>query len=421
MYTLLRESLQGVSGAARSTAKSSRPHVSRNVLFLGLTSLFTDISSEMVSSVLPLYFVVYLGFSPFAFGVVDGLYQGSTALVRVVGGFTADRWRRHKEVAAVGYGLSAVCKIALLAVGGAWTAITAVILLDRAGKGLRTAPRDALISLSSSPATLGVSFGVHRALDTVGALIGPLIAFGILTLAPRAFDAIFVASFCAAVIGLAMLVLFVENRTDQRTAEPERTSLRQSVGLLSRPRFLVLLVVGAVLSLCTMSDAFLYLLIQRRLDFEPGFFPILYVATAVAYFILAVPMGWIADRLGRARTFLAGHLLLVVIYVLLLRPLPGAGELVGCVLLLGAFYAATDGVLMALASSLLPEASRGTGLALLSTTTSVARLAGSILFGALWTWRGADASIAVLLTGLIVAMVVSVFALLPAERRTVHG
>src|SRR5919199_636394 len=199
----------------RGRARAVRPRgtgISRNVLFLGLTSLFTDISSEMVSTILPLYLVFYLRLTPVRFGVVDGLYQGVASFVYVAGGLAADRWRRHKEVAAAGYALSAACKLGLLAAGGAWVAIATAVVLDRAGKGVRTAPRDALISLSSAPAALASAFGVHRALDTAGAMLGPLVAFGLLAVAPNAFDAVFVASFCAALVGLAVLTLFVEPR-----------------------------------------------------------------------------------------------------------------------------------------------------------------------------------------------------------------
>jgi len=127
------------------------PRVSRTVVLLGVVSMLTDISSEMVAAVLPLYLVYSLGFTPLQYGVVDGLYQGASALVRLASGFTGDRLRRHKEVATTGYGLSAVCKLGLLAVGSAWGAVGAIILLDRTGKGIRTAPRDALISLNSRP------------------------------------------------------------------------------------------------------------------------------------------------------------------------------------------------------------------------------------------------------------------------------
>lgn len=160
----------------RALSQLVRPRVSRTVLLLGYTSMFTDISAEMVSTILPLYLVFSLNMSPLAFGVIDGLYLGAAALVRIFGGFLADRTRRHKEVAVAGYALSAVSRFGLLIVGNVWTLLAGVVLIDRLGKGIRTAPRDALISLSSEQKELATAFGVHRALDTAGAMIGPLIA-----------------------------------------------------------------------------------------------------------------------------------------------------------------------------------------------------------------------------------------------------
>jgi hypothetical protein len=151
--------------------------VSRNVVNLGLTSLFTDVSSEMISTILPMYMLFTLRMTTLQLGVVDGVYQGASAIMRLAAGVTADRSGRHKEVALAGYGLSAVCKLGLLAVGGAFGPLVAIVLADRTGKGIRTAPRDALISLSSPRSQLGVAFGVHRALDTAGGLVGPLVAF----------------------------------------------------------------------------------------------------------------------------------------------------------------------------------------------------------------------------------------------------
>ena len=169
--------------------------VAPNVWFLGITSLLTDVSSEMVASILPLYLVVTLGMSPFMFGVIDGMYPGITALVRWFGGIAGDRMKRHKELAAAGYAVSAVSRIAWLVVGANPAGIAATVTADRMGKGVRTAPRDALISLSSAREDLGQSFGVHRAMDAAGAMLGPLTAFVVLAAAPQRFDLIFVVSF----------------------------------------------------------------------------------------------------------------------------------------------------------------------------------------------------------------------------------
>ena len=203
----------------------SRLRVSANVLFLGLTSLFTDISSEMVTSVLPLYMLMNLSLTPMAFGVVDGLYLGAAAVVRLVGGYLADRTRRYKSVAIAGYALSTVSRVGLLAFGSVWGWLLGIVLIDRIGKGIRSDPRDAMISFSTPASELATAFGVHRALDTAGAMIGPLIAFGILMLAPGAYDAVFVVSLCAALIGLGILVLFVDNRLAPATAQPQRAGI----------------------------------------------------------------------------------------------------------------------------------------------------------------------------------------------------
>src|SRR4051812_24626865 len=172
--------------------------------------MLTDVSSEMVAAVLPLYLTAQVGLSVFAYGFVDGLYQGVSALVRMAGGYAGDRNGHPKWIAVLGYGLSAVSRIALLPAHGL-AAITGVITGDRLGKGLRTAPRDALIAEASDPKMLGRAFGVHRTLDTIGAALGPLAAFALLALVPGSYDSVFVTSFVFALIGLAVLVLFVPN------------------------------------------------------------------------------------------------------------------------------------------------------------------------------------------------------------------
>jgi hypothetical protein len=398
---------------ARERRAHARPAVARNVVLLGLVSFFTDVSSEMVATILPLYLVVSLGASPLTFGVIDGLYHGASALVRIAGGLVADRWRRHKEVATAGYGLSAVCKLGLLAVGGATGPLAAVVLLDRTGKGIRTAPRDAMISLSCSPATVAASFGVHRAMDTAGAMIGPLVAFGLLSLAPGAFDALFLVSFFIAIVGVAVLVAFVDGRPREAgvpAAAPAVTPA-DAVRLLAQPRFRRLTLAGGALAVATISDGFLYLGLQRRIDFDTSLFPLLFVGTALAFMVLAVPMGRLADRFGRVRVFLGGYVLLLAAYSSLLLPALDPLALFAYLGVFGAYYAATDGVLMAVASGMLPENLRATGLGVLVTVTSLGRLAGAIVFGALWTWVGLHAAVAAFGCALAATLVVAALAL----------
>jgi MFS family permease len=382
-------------------------HLPRTVLMLGLTSLFTDISSEMVVTILPLYLIAVGGFTPLAFGVVDGLYNGAASFVQLAAGYVADRRERHKPVAVSGYGLSAICKLALVLCGTAISAIGAIVLIDRIGKGIRTAPRDAMISLSSEPERLGVSFGVHRALDTVGAMLGPLIAFAMLAAAPSAFNSVFTVSFCIALIGLGIIVLFVSpkpQRPDGHHAKPAKApSLKGAVALLKIPRYRALVVAGAALSRATASDAFIFLVLKDVADLGNSMFPLLFVGSSAAFMLLAVPMGKLADRVGRARVLLCGYILLGGVYATLLSGLHGLGFVILALALLGSYYAATDGVLMALGSAVVPDEMRGTGLAFLGTATNVAKLVSSLLFGLAWTVLGTSAAIAIFGVGLAAA------------------
>jgi MFS family permease len=382
------------------------PRVSAVVWSLGFTSMLTDISSEMVASILPMYLVLHLRLSPLAFGVVDGLYQGVAVLLRVAAGVVGDRWQQHKMVAAVGYGLSAVCKLGILAAGSAWGAIAAFVALDRSGKGIRTAPRDAMITLASPCRELATAFGVHRALDAAGAMLGPLAAVLLLAALPDRFDVIFLASFGLAALGLAVLVLFVDAPRRERAnlVAAESPSLATTLGLLRDRRFRALFITTAVLSLSAVSDAFVFLVLQRRAGFSAAMFPMLYVGVSLVNFLMAVPGGGMADRTGRLRVFLGGHALLLVVYALLLLPEIGLGHVVICLVLLGGYYAATDGVLAAIAGAALPPHLCGSGLALISTPTSGSRLLASMLFGALWTWQGIDIAVVCFMIGMAIAV-----------------
>lgn len=393
----LSSSRAGDAGAQRPT-RSGRVvrRVAGNVLALGLVSCITDVSSEMVTAVLPLYLVLTLGLTPLQFGVIDGTYAGVTALVRLLGGYLADRLRRRKLVAGAGYALSAVCKIGLLLVGGSPLAFGAVLAADRTGKGLRTAPRDALITASSDPDRLGTAFGVHRALDTAGALAGPLAAFCVLWAAPAAYDAVFVVSCCVATLGVVVFIMFVREvapPTPEPTRPPARVTPAATLRLLVDRRFARLFGATALLAVVTISDSFIYLLLQRKMDITPGFFPLLPLGTAASFLLLALPMGRLADRIGARVVFLGGHVALLGAYLLLDGPISGLPLLLGVLALHGAFYAATDGVLMAAAGPLFPDELRTSGLAVLQTGQALARLLSSILVGAVWTMWGTGAAV----------------------------
>ncbi|MER7928014.1 MFS transporter [Streptomyces sp. NPDC096057] len=425
--------------------------IAPTVFALGAVSLITDVSSEMVTAVLPLYLVTGLGLSPLGFGLLDGIYNGFSALVRLAGGHLADRGGgRHKWIAGLGYGVSALCK-PLLLLAHTLTPIGLILAADRTGKGLRTAPRDALISLSSTPENRGRAFGVHRAMDTAGALLGPLVAFLILRATVDGYDAVFTVSFCVAVIGVLVLVLFVpgssstaaprtEKAVRERAVEDERggdergvneegmgervvdgkavdgktadgkavrPTLRAAFALLARRDLRRVTVCALLLGLATVSDSFVYLLLQRRLGVPDRWFALLPLGTAAAFLLLAVPLGRLADRVGRWRVFLGGHGALLTAYALLLTSWHGTALPYAVLLLHGAFYAATDGVLMAVASDSVPEQLRSSGLALVQTGQAAARFVCSLGFGAAWTLWGDRTA----LTASVVALAVcAVFA-----------
>jgi MFS family permease len=392
------------------------PLVSPTVWALGFTSLFTDISSEMVASVLPMYLVLQLGMQPFAFGVIDGLYQGVAAVVRIVGGVVADRWRRHKEVATSGYALSALCRVGLLALSGTWPALAGIVAIDRIGKGVRTAPRDALISLRSPCRDLATAFGVHRALDAAGAMLGPLVAFLVLAAAPQRFDVLFAASFAIAIVGLAIIVLFVDSALPATSPRTLPLSMRRSPDVLRAPRFRAILIAGFLLGLPTISDAFIFLSLQRRLEMGVTAFPLFYVATSLFMGMFSMPFGTLADRVGRKPVFLGGYVLFAAVYVTLFLPQTAGAMVLVPLVLLGAYYAATDGVLTAMAASVLAPTVSGTGLSMLATATNVSKLVASVLFGLMWTTIGLTSATAWYLGALVFAIAAAGVVLHRAER-----
>ena len=423
MYTSVRDRPAPPPDSAVGTTAPPAPRVDGNVVGLGITSALTDVSSEMVNSILPLY-LLSLGFTPVAFGVFDGIYQGMTVVLRLVGGVLADRTRRYKEVAGFGYFLSAVCKLGLLAVTGA-AAVAAFLMVDRSGKGIRTAPRDALIAHSSPPGRMATSFGIHRALDTAGALAGPLLAYVLLRITADGYDTVFVTSFCVALVGLAVLGCFVQNRDPEPDADAVTphgsgsfmASVGAAVGLLRLAPFRRVAVAGGLLGFVTVSDAFVYLALGRTTGMRAMMFPLLFVGTAVAYLLLAIPAGRLADRIGPVPVFLGGHALRGGAYLVLLQAERGAGlaHVAPVLVLLGASYAATDGVLAAMASAAVPARLRASGLALVATFGAGVRLAGSVAFGLSWQRWGPAGAVSVFGVALLVALPVA--AVLLAGRR----
>jgi MFS family permease len=393
-----------VSRSPKIDAPSSRGKIPATVFALGSVSLLTDISAEMITAFLPVYLLYTLQLGYVQFGLLDGLYNGATAILRLIGGYISDRFRKPKLVAMAGYGLSAVTKLLFPLAGASPAGIGGILGLDRAGKGLRTAPRDALISLSAPPERLGRAFGVHRSMDTMGALIGPLITFWILSSLGTGSSPVFVVSFCFAVLGFIVLATFVRERAPA-TVLKSAVSLKACLLLLRDRRIQRITLAAGVLGLATISDAFVYVVLQRAAGVSFDVLPLLPLGTATIFLLAAIPIGRVADRVGRWPVFFAGHVLLLGVYLLLLTSGGGYSLVLATLVCHGLFYAATDGVLMAYAGPLVPDDLRASGLAVVQTGQAVARLLSSILFGVLLTSLSLRSAVLVVLVAFVLALI----------------
>jgi len=420
MYVTLRSLPKPSNEDSRNVLH--RRQIPAAVLAFGVVSLLTDVSSEAVVAVLPLYITAVLGMGPLAYGFIDGIYQGVSAAVRILGGWWSDSTKRPKWVAFVGYLASALSRVGLLLASG-FASITAVIAVDRLGKGLRTGPRDSLIATASDPGDLGRNFGVHRAMDTAGALAGPLLAFAVLAAIPLGlggYHAVFVFSLAFAVLGLIVLALVVPDlRTASGKAAFSDQGTRHRIALklsnLSQPALRRVLAVAGLLGLVTVGDGFIYLSLSEAGSLATKYFPLLFVGTSAAYMALAIPLGRLADRVGRSRVFLIGHVVLLGVYAVTASGIGGgdAWSVVLVLLLLGSFYAATDGVLAALATQSVPEESRASGIAAAQTVVALARFGCSVGFGLLWQLTGRETALWVMAAALALGLAAAALLLRP--------
>jgi predicted MFS family arabinose efflux permease len=256
-------------------------------------------------------------------------------------------------------------------------------------------------------------------MDTTGALLGPLVAFAVLRATIDGYDAVFTLSGCVAALGVLVLLLFVPRHiTPTGTAglpELDRPTLRDALGLLRRPALRGLTTCAALLGFTTVSDSFLYLLLQREEDLPADVFPLLPLGTAAVFLLLAVPLGALADRISRRRLFLAGHGVLLLGYGLVLSPWHGIPAVAAVLVLHGTFYAATDGVLAAATAGAVPAQHQGAGQALVGTGQALARFTCSLAFGVAWSLWGGRTALAVTAAALAISALVASFVLRPAD------
>lgn len=365
------------SGATGPLQKGPFAGITRNVVVVGLVSLFTDISSEMISPILPLFLMNVLGAGAATVGLIEGLGEATASLLKMISGWISDRMGRRKPLMLIGYGLSDLTK-PLLALAAAWPQVLAIRFADRFGKGVRGAPRDALIADSAPPAVRGKAFGFHRAMDTVGAAIGPLIAFGVLSLSANNYRVAFVVASIPGMLAVLILTLALrEGGPAGRQGAPVR------LGFASLGRdYLVFTGVATLFALGNSSDAFLILRAQD-LGLATALVPLAYFGFNLVYALLAIPLGSLSDRIGRRRVITVGYLVFAGVY--LGFALAGhAWPVWPLFAAYGAYYALTEGVQRAYVTDLVPAEQRGAALGTFNAATGAAMLPASLIGGLLW-------------------------------------
>jgi MFS family permease len=352
---------------------------------LGLVSLLMDLSSEMIHALLPLYLVTVLGASALTVGIIEGVAEALAMVVKIFSGSLSDALGKRKLLAAIGYGLAAFTKpVFPLASTLGW--IVAARFIDRIGKGIRGAPRDALIADLTPPHLRGESFGLRQSLDTVGAVLGPLAAIGFMLLLAGNFALVFWIAVIPAFLSFAVIVFFVRDPERPPGTRAVRAPLsRRELARLGAAYWLVV-AVATIFTLARFSEAFL-LLRAQSIGISLALVPIVMVAMNVLYALSAWPVGALSDRIGRYG-LLAGGFALLVVADLVLAFASNIGLICLGAALWGLHMGLTQGLLASLIADTAPEDLRGTAFGMFYLITGIATLAASLIAGALWDWIG---------------------------------
>ncbi|HEY1362408.1 MAG TPA: MFS transporter [Xanthobacteraceae bacterium] len=347
---------------------------------LGLVSLLMDVSSEMIHALLPLYLVAVLGTSMLTVGIIEGVAEATTSIVKIFSGALSDRMGKRKLLAAAGYGLAAVTKpVFPLAPSVGWIVVARFV--DRVGKGIRGAPRDALVADLSPPELRGAAFGLRQSLDTVGAAIGPLLAIAFMALTASNFTTVFWIAVVPAFISVALIVLLVHEPAD-RAAEPVRSPLAPAELRRLGAAYWLVVAVATLFALARFSEAFL-LLRAQSVGLSLVLVPTVMLIMNVVYAAAAWPAGVLSDKWGRYGVLVSGFAILVLADLVLAFASEFAAVALGAVLW-GLHMGMTQGLLASLVADTAPADLRGTAFGMFNLVTGIATLLASIIAGILW-------------------------------------
>jgi len=359
---------------------SSIAGLQRNVFALGWVSFFGGLSQDMILPVLPLFLASTLGLSKEFIGLIEGIVSTTVSALKILAGYASDRAGSRKGLVLLGYLLSAVSRPVLALVGSGSGAL-GLRFADGVGKGVKDAPRDALIAGSSQLGKMGLSFGYHRMLDTFGSVAGPLVTFGLLALLTigspgQAYRLIFLLAGIPAFVAVLIVAAFVR----ERAAPGER---RPGLSLSAlRGQFAVFLAIMLIFTLGNSSDAFLILRAQN-VGVAVMAIPLVYALFNLFYAALSLPAGHLSDRIGRRKVIVAGWLVYAVVY-LGFGLADSAWQIWPLYALYGLYYATTEGVAKAMVADLVEPAQRGTAYGLFNASIGVMALPASVVAGLLW-------------------------------------
>lgn len=394
-----------------------RSTIPRPVWLLGFVSLFTDAATEIIYPLLPVYLSRVLGASALSLGVIEGVAEGVNSLLKVASGWWSDRQTKRRPLVIVGYALSSAAR-PLIAITTSWPHVLGIRVLDRTGKGIRTAPRDAMLTRFADASSRGRIFGFHRAMDHTGAIVGPLIATLFLFFLPGQYRLLFALTAIPGALAVATLFMVEEPEALANPAAVRSQAVEQSVQResssqpLPRPLFLMLGVI-LLFSLGNSADAFLLLRLADALG-TATYVPLLWAALHIVKASLSTWGGALSDRIGRARVIATGWLIYALVYLGFAVASSGTAFIV-LFLLYGVYFALAEGAEKALVADLTPARQQGTAFGFYNAALGVGTLVASIGFGFLYTRFSAATAFG---TGAVLATIAAVLLLIIPLRRT---